>query len=150
MLNAASINMARKTKVRREGEKKSKQEIVEAENLIEESSLIFSECIRCGMCKSLCPIFKHLREEVLSPRGHSILLSEKIVDDLVFKCNLCRACENTCPIEIKICEGILKAREALVLKGSGLKENEEMIENIRKTGSPFGKKSDNKEKLYCC
>lgn len=129
---------------------KKKQEKIEAENLIEEASQIFENCIRCGMCKSLCPVFKALREESSSPRGHSILLSDKSLDKIVFQCNLCKACELKCPLEIKICEGILKAREALVLKGKGLKENEEMIENIRKTGNPFGKDGKNKDKLYCC
>jgi len=39
----------------------------------------------------------------------------------------------------------------MVLLGKGLKENEEMIKNIRKSGNPFGKMTDkDKEKLYCC
>jgi Fe-S oxidoreductase len=101
------------------------------------------------MCKSLCPVFNILKQEQYSPRGKAILLSDKILDEVVFKCNMCKACEEKCPLDIKICDAIKKAREAMVLKNKELKENKEMIENIRKKGNPFGdsKKSD---KLYCC
>ncbi|RMD45806.1 (Fe-S)-binding protein [Candidatus Pacearchaeota archaeon] len=89
---------------------------LEIENLIEEASSTFESCTRCGMCKSLCPVFKVLLDESVSPRGHAILLSNKILDKIVFKCTLCRACEDKCPANIKICEAILRAREALSLK----------------------------------
>ena len=130
---------------------KIKQDKIRAKNLIEEASAIFDKCIKCGMCKSLCPVFKAIREEKVSPRGKSIILQEKILDEVIFKCNLCRACEQICPLNIKICDAILKAREAMVLKNQGLKSNEEMIKNIKETGNPFGKDTNNKDgKLYCC
>lgn len=129
--------------------KTTEQDKIEANNLIEEISADLETCIKCGMCKSLCPIFKALREEAVSPRGKAILLSDKVLGDFVFQCNLCKACERTCPLDLKVCDAIRKAREALVLKGKELKENKEMIENIRKTGNPFGSKQD-KDKLYCC
>lgn len=131
----------------------SEQDKIEAENLLEEVNEELSKCIKCGMCKSLCPVFKTLREEAVSPRGKAILLSEKTLDKIVFKCNLCGACEKKCPLNLKICDSIKKAREALVLKNKGLKSNEEMIKNIRKEGNPFGSEKDlekNKDKLYCC
>jgi len=131
--------------------KKIKQDKIQANNLLEEASTTLDGCIKCGMCKSLCPVFKILREEKVSPRGQSILLQEKILDEIAFKCNLCRACEEKCPLDLKICDAILKAREALVLRGKGLESNEEMIKNIRETGNPFGKDEPNKDgKLYCC
>lgn len=130
--------------------KQSKQSI-EAQNLIEEASEIIQNCIRCGMCKSLCPVFKSMKEEEISPRGHSIMLNEKIVNELLFKCTLCKACEQKCPLNLKICDAIKKAREAMVLEENGLKSNEEMAKNTRETGSPFGKdKNPSKDKLYCC
>jgi len=125
---------------------------VEVANLLEEASEVFDKCIKCGMCKGLCPVFKVLMEERVSPRGHAIVLSDKILDEAVFECNLCKACEETCPLNIKVCDGILKAREALVLKGNGLKGNDEMIENVKKTGNPFGEGGGDldPDKLYCC
>lgn len=130
----------------------SKQDKIEAGNLTEEIKEILEPCIRCGMCKSLCPVFKILREECYSPRGHAIQLSEGVIDKIVFECNLCKACEQKCPLGVKVCDAIRKGREIMVLKGKGLKENKEMIENVRKTGSPFGEDSKDKKdgKFYCC
>jgi len=132
---------------------KSKQKnkrSVETQNLIEEAAETIQNCIRCGMCKSLCPVFKSVKEEELSPRGHSILLDQKIINDLLFQCTLCKACEQKCPLNLKICTAIRNAREALVLEEKGLKSNKEMIKNTRETGSPFGKGKPDKDKLYCC
>lgn len=134
-----------------ETEDKSKQGKIEAKNLMEESAEILEKCIQCGMCKAICPVFKALREEQVSPRGKAIILSDKTLDKVIFECTLCRGCEQKCPLNLKVCDAILKAREAAVLKGQGLKENLEMIENVRKSGNPFGTDSvRTKEKLYCC
>ena len=131
--------------------KPTEAEKIEAANLMEEASEVFDNCVECGMCKSLCPVFKILKEERVSPRGKGIILSEKVMDRILFECTLCKACEERCPLNIKVCEAVRKGREAMVLKGKGLKSNEEMISNIRKFGNPFGA-GDVKdlEKLYCC
>ncbi len=131
-------------------EKQSEADRIEASNLMEEASEIFDHCIKCGMCKSLCPVFKTLKEERVSARGKAIILSDKVMDKVVFECTLCKGCEQSCPLEIKVCDAVRKAREAMVLKGKGLKSNEEMIENVRKSGNPFGKGVIDKDKLYCC
>lgn len=132
-------------------DKPTKQDLIEANNLLEEVQEILEPCVKCGMCKSICPVFKTLREEAVSPRGKVILLSDKVLDKIIFQCNLCKGCEEKCPLDIKVCDAIRKAREAMVLKGKGLKSNKEMIENVRKTGNPFGKMTEkDKDKLYCC
>ena len=129
----------------------SEADKIEAGNLMEEAAEIFDACVQCGMCKGRCGVFRVLREEHYSPRGKGDLLCEKIMDKILFECNLCRACEEGCPLNLKICDAVLKAREAMVLLGKGLEGNEEMIENIRKNGNPFGKGSEKDlEKLYCC
>jgi hypothetical protein len=52
---------------------------------------------------------------------------------------------------VKVCEAVLKGREAMVLLGKGLTGNEEMIKNVRKNGNPFGRLSEeDKAKLWCC
>ena len=130
--------------------KPTEQDKLQADNLMEEVCEILTPCVKCGMCNSFCPVFKTLREEGVSPRGKAIILSEKTMDKIIFQCNLCKVCENHCPLKIKICDAIQKAREAMVLKGKGLKSNEEMINNIKKTGNPFGDGEIDKEKLYCC
>ncbi|MBT7705942.1 (Fe-S)-binding protein [archaeon] len=131
-------------------EKATKQELIQANNLIEEVSEILEPCIKCGMCKSNCAVFKAIREETVSPRGHAILLSNKKLESSIYDCNLCKACEVTCPLDLKICDAIKKAREALALKKKNTKQNEEMIQNIRETGNPFGNKPPKGDELYCC
>jgi len=132
-------------------EKVSKTDKIEAGNLMEEAAEIFDNCVECGMCKGRCGVFRVLREEGFSARGKGILLTEKVMDSILFECNLCRACEEECPLNVKVCDAVLKGREAMVLLGKGLKGNKKMIGNIRKSGNPFGKMSEkDKEKLWCC
>lgn len=100
-----------------ENKKPTKTDLIEANNLAEEASGVFDNCIKCGKCKSLCPAFGVLKEENYSPRGHAINLSEKILEKALYQCTLCRVCEETCPMHIKLCDGVLKARQAMVLKG---------------------------------
>jgi len=124
---------------------------IAAGNLMEEAAAVFENCVQCGMCKSRCGVFRVLREEQFSPRGHGDLLSAKIMDKIIFECNLCKSCEFSCPLDVKICDAVLKCREAMVLMGKGLKGNEEMIKNVRKNGNPFGKMTDeDRKKMWCC
>ncbi|MEA3248350.1 MAG: (Fe-S)-binding protein [Nanoarchaeota archaeon] len=122
-----------------EKNKPTKQDKIEADNLMEEVTEILEPCIKCGLCKHLCPVFRVLKEEAVSPRGKAIILSDKILDKVVFECTLCKGCEQECPLNVKVCDAILKAREAMVLRGKGLKSNGEMVENVRKYGNFFGK-----------
>ena len=123
---------------------------IEAENAKQEIDEIVEKCIKCGMCKSLCPVFKIIREETISPRGKAIILEKKIYDKIVYECSLCKACEEKCPLSIKLCDAFRKARKVLVESGRETKENKEMMKNVRKDGNPFGKITGKARKLYCC
>jgi glycolate oxidase iron-sulfur subunit len=111
---------------------KDSPEMIEANNLLEEASEVFETCTKCGMCKDLCPSFKVLKNEAVSPRGHAIMLTDKIIDKVIYTCTLCGACERKCPLNIKLCDAVLKAREAAVLKGKGTKADKEMAEEVRR------------------
>ena len=63
------------------------------------------KCIRCGLCKSLCPVFRVIREEQLSPRGKAIILDSDNYEKIVYDCTLCKACETECPVNLELCEG---------------------------------------------
>jgi glycolate oxidase iron-sulfur subunit len=101
-------------------EKNSKEEVIE----------ICEKCIRCGLCKELCPVFRVLKEEQYSPRGHAILLSNKIYDKILFDCTLCKACEEKCPLNLKLCTAIRKARQALNLREKEHPENQKMVKKF--------------------
>jgi len=127
----------------------AKKENIEAENAREEVEEIVEKCVRCGLCKSLCPVFKVIQEETVSPRGKAILLDNKIYDKIIYECSLCKACEQKCPLGLKLCTAFKKARFVLCEEGKETEENKEMIKNIREAGNPFGKEVK-KHKLYCC
>lgn len=110
---------------------------IEEKNAKEEIIEITEKCIKCGLCKELCPVFKILREEQSSPRGHAILLSNKIFDKIVFDCTLCKACEEKCPMNLKLCKAITKAREVLNLKDEGHPENKKMLKKIEEKKNPY-------------
>ncbi|MFZ5955427.1 MAG: 4Fe-4S dicluster domain-containing protein [Nanoarchaeota archaeon] len=88
-------------------------EKININNLREEIEENLEHCIKCGNCKSLCPIFKALKEESYSPRGKCVMLSNKIFDKFVYECTLCRACEHECTLNLKICDSIRKARQVI-------------------------------------
>jgi Fe-S oxidoreductase len=74
-------------------------------------------CNNCGLCGSVCPIFKTTRRSALSARGKMIILQDilegrqEVCDDLVeslFQCTTCAACSTLCPAGVDVPE-ILKA-----------------------------------------
>ena len=110
---------------------------IEEKNIKEDIIEILEKCTKCGLCKELCPIFRVLREEQISPRGHAILLSNKVFSDLVYECTLCKACEEKCPFNLQICRAMKKARQILALKGEDKPELNKIL-----------KKVENKENAY--
>ncbi|MGC8501764.1 (Fe-S)-binding protein [Desulfurella sp.] len=67
----------------------------------------WESCVKCGLCRSVCPVFKELRQEPFVARGHISLLSEFIKGnfdfdsekskDYLYKCLLCTSCVEACP-----------------------------------------------------
>src|SRR5574344_146165 len=71
-----------------------------------------NKCSKCGLCKSICPIYKITKNDFDTARGKFILLKEnkfapqKILDF----CLKCNKCKEYCPSNIdirKISEGLL-------------------------------------------
>jgi len=119
-------------------EEEKRKEKMHADNLLEEASEIVESCTNCGLCKGVCPTFKIKREERYSPRGIAMMLKEKSNDILVFQNTLSLNQEKICPVNIKLNDAIVKAREILVLNGHRNDKDEEMINNLKKTGNIFG------------
>lgn len=83
------------------------------------------KCIRCGTCRSVCPVFCEEGTENTTARG-KVRLIEAVVDgkleltpamqERMSKCLLCLACVKGCPSGVKTDELFLSARKALAEK----------------------------------
>jgi len=102
---------------------------IEERNAKEEITEIFDKCTKCGLCKELCPVFRVMREEQSSPRGHAILLSNRVFNEIIYQCSLCKACEIRCPFNLEICKAVKLGRQVLNLKG---KENQKLKDILKR------------------
>ena len=76
-------------------------------------------CMRCGMCQSVCPLFAETGRESDVARGkialleflsHEMIKDTKAVKDRLDKCLLCGSCAAACPSGVKVVDIFLKAR----------------------------------------
>ncbi len=68
-----------------------------------------SNCGKCGLCLSVCPVYSILKEEPVSPRAklqlikahdRQNLVSSPLLKQIVSTCLMCGACTATCPAGI--------------------------------------------------
>ncbi len=67
----------------------------------------WESCVKCGLCRDVCPVFREEKAEPFVARGHIALLSEFMkgkIDfsgekskDYLYKCLLCATCVEACP-----------------------------------------------------
>lgn len=71
------------------------------------------KCVRCGKCRSVCPVFSEIRNETAAPRGHVFMVQmlrdgkvepEKAVYEKLGNCLLCETCSINCPSGIDVHE----------------------------------------------
>jgi len=83
------------------------------------------KCMRCGLCRSVCPVFDVLGTESSVSRGKVQLIRAllehrleptKTLKQMVSLCLNCGACSANCPSGIKVHEMILSARAELLAK----------------------------------
>ncbi len=98
------------------------QDEIRVNNLIEKAEEIVEPCINCGLCKSSSAVFGATKEEGLTPRGFANMIKNKDLTEDFFKSNLDGSCKKVCPFKIDVDEAILAVREAMFLKGRGLKK----------------------------
>ena len=95
-----------------------------------------ARCNECGMCREACPVFKVLRRESVSPRGFAILQKEEKYDKIVYLCSLCNNCKVACPYGVDL--KLRRFREKLVENKVESSGNKVVINNLRKSGNPYG------------
>jgi glycolate oxidase iron-sulfur subunit len=78
-------------------------------NLTKPSEDQYLNCIRCGLCLSVCPTYREYLSETASPRGRVALtrkglegeleLSPNLIEQM-YGCFACMACNDACPVGI--------------------------------------------------
>jgi len=70
-------------------------------------------CSKCGLCQSVCPIYKETGKETIVSRGKFNLILgllkkelkySKKLDEMLSMCLNCKACDDFCPSSIKASE----------------------------------------------
>ncbi|MBQ4615977.1 MAG: (Fe-S)-binding protein [Mailhella sp.] len=81
------------------------------------------DCMRCGLCQAVCPVFGATMKEADVSRGKLALLdnlAHKMIEDVdaveekLNRCLLCGSCQANCPSGVKILDIFMAARQALV------------------------------------
>ncbi len=80
----------------------------------------YLNCIRCGLCLSVCPTYREYLKETASPRGRVALvrkglegkleLSPNLIEQM-YGCFACMACNDLCPVGIKPADLTLAMRD---------------------------------------
>ena len=80
----------------------------------------YLNCIRCGLCLSVCPTYREYLKETASPRGRVALarkglegkleLSPNLIEQM-YGCFACMACNDLCPVGIKPAELTIAMRD---------------------------------------
>lgn len=86
---------------------------------ISEYKEIIHSCSKCGLCQSVCPVYKITRNDCTVSRGQFIMLKGLIKGDLQMTqklnkyldlCLKCGACSKFCPSEIDVVEIVAAAK----------------------------------------
>ena len=79
----------------------------------------YLNCIRCGLCLSVCPTYREYLSETTSPRGRVVLARKGLEGDLeltpnlieqMYACMACMACTDICPVGIRPADLALSMR----------------------------------------
>jgi heterodisulfide reductase subunit D len=72
---------------------------------------LYLNCVRCGLCLSVCPVYRETRIETLSPRGKVAIYRAAGEGDLevgeayagkFYTCLMCEACREVCPSGVEL------------------------------------------------
>jgi len=89
-------------------------------NFVRPAENSYLNCIRCGLCLSVCPTYREHLNETASPRGRVALARRSLEGQLEFSSNLneqmyrcfgCLACDEICPVGIRPAELALSMRQ---------------------------------------
>lgn len=104
-------------------------------------------CMKCGYCQELCPVYQTLLSESLTSRGKNRLVravlegeltQEEYYQQIIHNCLTCEACTAVCPSGVETEEIVKKAREQLIASGIPLPDTLQFLRNsIIERNNPF-------------
>jgi len=104
-------------------------------------------CTMCGFCKSVCPSYKEAVWDTRAARGRVIISYGLVQGDLepdedvieaLYTCTTCKDCSRRCPSNVDVVRLVEEARRDLVASGYMLSKHEEIVNNIKECGNPYG------------
>jgi glycolate oxidase iron-sulfur subunit len=90
------------------------------------------KCVRCGKCRSVCPVFAEIRNETAAPRGHVFMVQmlrdgivepTEAVSERITRCLMCENCSVNCPSGIDIHELNAAARSYINQQNPSISRN---------------------------
>lgn len=109
-----------------------------------------NRCVRCGTCRSVCPVFEESGWESANTRGRILLTrglakglkADSEVLDSLNTCTTCGICTDNCPAGVNPPQLIEAARRDLVGQGIVTREQAALSRNIFESGNTFGDPRD--------
>ena len=81
-------------------------------------------------------MYRVVRRETVSPRGFAIMQKKEKFHKLFYLCALCNNCKSNCPYDVDL--KLEEMREYVAEHGKPTEAMKEIIENLRRTGNPYG------------
>ena len=115
------------------------------------------QCIRCGFCQAVCPVYETTFRPAHNARGRMLLLKEvmegtispcKELADPFYNCTTCQACTYSCPARIKVVEVVEGARKKLYEAGFTPASLLSVRDNILHTGNVFASAPKERIEIY--
>ncbi|HOT06418.1 MAG TPA: (Fe-S)-binding protein [Methanotrichaceae archaeon] len=105
-----------------------------------------SGCVRCGTCRSVCPVFQETGWESSGARGKMLVLKsmteganlDSWCRDSLGTCTTCALCTQICPAAVRPTGLIEEGRRDLVLANVTRQEHRRLNRNLLRYGNTFG------------
>jgi fumarate reductase (CoM/CoB) subunit B len=118
--------------------------------MLKEDQKAINQCVRCGACRAVCPVFQESGWESANTRGRIMILKGLDCDlspdlqilDSLNSCTTCAICTELCPAGVNPPRLIESGRRELVLKGVMTGQQKALAGNVLSSGNTFGAEDD--------
>ncbi|HSD57822.1 MAG TPA: (Fe-S)-binding protein, partial [Methanotrichaceae archaeon] len=117
-----------------------------------------NKCVRCGTCRSVCPVFEEVGWESSNTRGR-IMIMKSLMNgcrpdadavDSLNTCTTCGICTENCPAGVNPVDLVESARREFVSRGVMTAAQSNLSGNIFSSGNTFGDRSSRRAWIKDC